>query len=71
MGCVSTPSTLIQVSNVESPNVNGKSQLSQPEVGGSLVADQTARNPVRVYVLYALDTNVTLSEFVLEMMVHG
>ena len=41
---------MMQVSNVVSPNVNGKSQLLQPVdvgyVGGSVVADQTARNPV-------------------------
>ena len=72
-GCVSTSRTLIQVSNVVSPNVNGKSQLSQPVVvgyvGGSVVADQTAINPVRVPPLF--DLNDTVSVLVLEMMVQG
>ena len=72
-GCMSISCTLMQVSNVESPNVNGKLQLSQPVgvgyVGGSVVADQTARNPVRVSSL--LDLNVTVSVFVLLMKLQG
>ena len=48
-GMVSTSCTLIQVSKIPAPNVNGKVQLSQPVggggyVGGSDVAFQTARN---------------------------
>ena len=63
----------MQVSNEPSPNTNGKSQLSQPVgggyVGGSVVAAQTARNPVRVPPPF--DLNVTVSVLVLVMMVHG
>ena len=64
----------MQVLNVESPNINGKLQFSQPVgvggyVGGSVEADQTARNPVREPALTAL--NVTMSVLPLEMMVHG
>ena len=73
-GCVSSFCILIQVSNVESPNVNGKLQLSQPVgvvgyVGGSVVADQTARNPVRV--VQQSDLNVTVSVLVLLMKLQG
>ena len=64
---------MMQVSNVVSPNVNGKSQLLHPVsvgyVGGSVVADQTARNPVRVPPL--LDLKVTVSVFVLLMKLQG
>ena len=64
----------MQVSNVESPNVNGKLQLLHPVgvgyVGGSVVADQTARNPVPV-VQQSVDLNVTLRLLVMEMMVQG
>ena len=64
---------MIQVSNVESPNVNGKSQsLQQVDVGyvgGSVVADQTARNPVPVPPPF--DLNVTLSVLVLLMKLQG
>ena len=70
---MSISNTLIQVSNVESPNVNGKEQLSQPVgvgyVGGSVVADQTARNPVRV--VYPSDLNVTGSLLVRLMKLQG
>ena len=38
-------------------------------VGGSVVAVQTARNPVRVSI--PSDLNVMVSVFPLEMMVHG
>ena len=61
----------MQVSNATPRKVNGKVHLSQPVrgyVAGSLVAAQTARNPVRV--LYPLDLNVTMSVLVLVMMVH-
>ena len=72
-GCVSTSSTLMQVSNITSPNTKGKVQLSQPVgggyVGGSLDAVQTARNPVRV--LSNFDLNLTVSVLVLLMMLHG
>ena len=71
---MSIPCTLIQVSNVASRYVNGKSQLSQPVgvvgyVGGSVVADQTARNPVRVS--QSSDMNVTVSVLVLLMKLQG
>ena len=63
----------MQVSNVASPNVNGKLQLLHPVsigyVGGSVVADQTARNPVRVPPLF--DTNVTVSVLVLLIKLQG
>ena len=63
----------MQVSNEPSPNTNGKSQLSQPVgvgyVGGSLDAVHTATNPVRVTL--PSDLNVTVSVFVLLMMLHG
>ena len=71
----------MQVSNVVSPNRNGKSQLSQPVrvvgyVGGSLVAVHTARNPVHLESgpntnVSTFDLNVTVSVLVLVMMVHG
>ena len=69
-----SPSILVQVSNILLLNTNGNIQLSQlvrvgGYVGGSLVADQIARNPV--YRNLAFDTNVTSSLLVLEMMVHG
>ena len=72
---VSTPCTLMQVSNVATPNVNGKSKLLHPVsiggyVGGSVVADQTARNPGRP-LSTSSDLNLTVTIFVLEMMVHG
>ena len=71
-GWVSTSCTLMQVSNVPSPNTNGKSQLSQPVssgyVGGSLVAIQIARNPVSAPTI---DLNVTVSVLVILMMLHG
>ena len=63
----------MQVSNVPSPKTNGKSQLSQPVgvgyVGGSLVAVQTATNPVCVILLLVL--NETVSVLVLLMKLHG
>ena len=69
---VSNTGTLIKVSDV-SPNGNGKLQLSQPVgvgyVGGSIVAVQTAKNPVRVPP--SSDLNVTVSVLVLVIMVHG
>ena len=64
----------MQVSNVVSANTKGKVQLSQPVgaegyVGGSFVAVQTAKNPFRVSL--QSDLNVTVSELVLVMMLHG
>ena len=70
-----SPSTLVQVSNGLPSTSNGKIQSPQPVgeeyVGGSVVADQTARNPVRANCVYPSDTNLILSVFVLEIMVHG
>ena len=66
-GRVSTSWTLIQVSNVVSPNVNGKSQLLHPV--GILYCDQMARNPVRVFE--PLVINLRLTEFVFVMMENG
>ena len=63
----------MQESNVPSPHVKGKIQLSQPVsigyVGSSPVAVHAARNPARVPPL--LDLNVRLSVLVLLMMLHG
>ena len=68
-----SPSILVQVSNILPLKTNGKVQSPQPVgvgyVGGSVVADQAARNPVPV-VQQSLDMNVTLSLLVLEMIVH-
>ena len=54
-------------------NTNGKVQLSQPVsvgyVGGSVDAVQTATNPVCLPTPF--DLNVTVSVFVLLMMLHG
>ena len=63
----------MQVSNAVSPNANGKLQLSQPVgvggyVGGSLVAAQTATNPVLVPL--ESDLNMTASVLVLLMKLH-
>ena len=66
-GWVSTSWTLIQVSNVVSPNVNGKSQLLHPV--GISYCDQMARNPVRVLTLLVM--NLRLTEFVVVMMENG
>ena len=60
-------STLMQVSNVVSPNANGKSQLLHPV--GILYFDQMARNPVRVLLLLVM--NLRLTEFVVVMMENG
>ena len=57
----------MQVSNVVSPNVNGKSQLLHPV--GILYCDQMARNPVRVII--PSDLNMMLTLFVFVMMVNG
>ena len=71
--CKSTSSTLMQVLNVKSRYVNGKSQVLQPGrvgyVGGSVVADQTARNPLAVPSL--LDLNVTVRVLVLLIKLQG
>ena len=67
-GWVSTSWTLIQVSNVVSPNVNGKSQLLHPV--GILYCDQMARNPGRPLSKLS-DLNLTSTEFVLVMIVNG
>ena len=69
-----SPSILVQVSNILLLNTNGNIQLSQlvrvgGYVGGSLVADQIARNPLSPN--QSSDTNLMLSLLVLEMMVHG
>ena len=70
-----SPSILVQVSNILPLTTNGKVQCPQPVgegyVGGSVVADQTARNLVPITPPISSDTNVTVSVFVLEMMVHG
>ena len=66
-GWVSTSWTLIQVSNVVSPNVNGKSQLLHPV--GILYCDQMARNPEPVPP--PLVMNLRLTEFVFVMMENG
>ena len=54
-------------------NVNGNMQLSQLEgegyVGGSVVSDKTARNPVSVTLLS--DLNLTVMIFVLLTILHG
>ena len=71
-GLVSTSCTMMQVSNEASPNTNGKIQLSQPlrgYVGGSLDVVHTATNPVRLPLPF--DLNLTVSVFVLLMMLHG
>ena len=63
-GWVSTSIMLIQVSKNASPKTNGKLQFPQPvdvaggNVGGSVVADQIARNPA--YFPLPLDLNVTI-----------
>ena len=59
--------TLIQVSNVVSPNVNGKTQLLHPV--GILYCDQIARNPVCVPLPSEL--NVISTEYESVMMVNG
>ena len=57
----------MQVSNVVSPNVKGKSQLLHPV--GISYCDQMARNPVRVLILLVM--NLRLTEFVVVMMENG
>ena len=66
-GWVSTSFTLMQVSNVVSPNVNGKSQLLHPV--GISNCDQMARNPVRV--IAPSELNVISTLFVFVIMVNG
>ena len=71
-GSVSSSWILIQVSNDLSQKTNGKVQLSQPVVvggyvGGSVVAVQTATNPVPLNI----DLNVTVSVLVLLIKLHG
>ena len=72
-GWVSTSWTLMQVSNAMPPKEKGKSQLSQPVgsglVGGSVVGDQTTRNPVCVSLPSELNLTSTVLMFV--MMVNG
>ena len=72
-GWVSTSSILIQESNAVFPNMNGNVQLSQPVdrgyVGGAVVADQIARNPV--YRLTPLEKNLMVRKFVSVMMLQG
>ena len=57
----------MQVSNVESPNVNGKSQLLHPV--GISYGDQMARNTVCVLIKLVL--NLRLTVFVFVMMENG
>ena len=65
----------MQVSNTESPNVNGKVQVSQPVgveyVGGSVVAVQTARNPGCVPSSFPSDLNFSVTILVFVIMLHG
>ena len=72
-GWLSTSSTLMQVLNVASPNTKGNVQLSQPVdggyVGGAVVADQMARNPV--YEAATLEENLMVIKFVSMMMLQG
>ena len=67
-GWVSTSWTLMQVSNVVSPNVNGRSQLLHPV--GISYCDQIARNPVRVKPQW-LVSKLILTLFVFVMIVNG
>ena len=68
-----SPSILVQVSNILSLNKEGKVQSSQPVdggyVGGALVGDQIARNPVRGKELS--EKNLMIIEFVSVMMLQG
>ena len=63
----------MQVSNVLTLNTKGKIQSSQPVdggyVGGALVGDQIARNPVRGKELS--EKNLMVIEFVSVMMLQG
>ena len=72
-GWISTSSTLMQVSNAVFPNTKGNVQLSQPVdggyVGGAVVADQMARNPV--YEAATLEENLMVIKFVSMMMLQG
>ena len=72
-GWESTSCRLMQVSNAVFPNTNGNVQLSQPVdrgyVGGAVVADQIARNPVYGYLI--LEENLTVTKFVFVMMLQG
>ena len=72
-GWESTSCRLMQVSNAVFPNTNGNVQLSQPVdrgyVGGALVGDQIARNPVRGKELS--EKNLMVIEFVSVMMLQG
>ena len=72
-GWVSTFSTLMQVSNVPPPNTNGNVQLSQPVdvgyVGGAVVGDHIARNPVNCPI--PLEENITVIRCDSVMMLQG
>ena len=72
-GWVSTSCTMMQVSNAVFPNTKGNVQLSQPVdgeyVGGAVVADQMARNPVKRKT--SLEKNLMAIEFVSVMMLQG
>ena len=72
-GWVSTSCRLMQVSNAVFPNTNGNVQLSQPVdrgyVGGAVVADQIARNPVNGITL--LEENLMEIKFVSVIMLQG
>ena len=72
-GWVSTSCRLMQESNAVFPNTKGNVQLSQPVdggyVGGAVVADQIARNPV--YGMISLEKNLMVIKFVSVMMLQG
>ena len=63
----------MQVSNTLSLETKGKVQSSQPVdggyVGGAVVADQIARNPV--YGMISLEKNLMVIKFVSVMMLQG
>ena len=68
-----SPSILVQVSNILSLNTKGNVQLSQPVdegyIGGAVVGDHIARNPV--YCSLSLEENLMVIEFVSVMMLQG
>ena len=72
-GWVSTSCRLMQESNAVFPNTNGNIQLSQPVdggyVGGAVVADQMARNPVNT--TESSEKNLMVIEFEPVMMLQG
>ena len=68
-----SPSILVQVSNILPKDTEGKIQSPQPVdggyVGGAVVGDHIARNPV--YCPLSLEENLMVIEFVSEMMLQG